>query len=63
MEIPFLPTSDPVDVVTQEETVYGPTSQIAEPDLIAMEVTRVMMFSFENSLAEMLAFPVRTFGA
>lgn len=53
-----------VDVTTQEEAVYGPTSQIAEPDLIAMEVNRVEDVLFREFIGRKCwLFPVRTFGA
>lgn len=53
-----------VDVVTQEEAIYGPTSQIAEPDLIAMEITRVEDVLFREFIGRKCwLFPVRTFGA
>lgn len=53
-----------VDIVSNEEAVFGPTGQLAEPDLIALEVTRQEDVLFrEFTGRKCWVFPVRTFGA
>jgi hypothetical protein len=53
-----------VDVTSDEEAIYGPTAQIAEPDLIALEVTRQEDVLFREFVGRACwIFPVRTFGA
>lgn len=53
-----------VDVLTSEEAIFGPTAQIPEPDLIALEVTRCEDVLFREFTGRVCwVFPVRTFGA
>lgn len=53
-----------IDVVSNEERVFGPTSQLPEPDLIALEVTRAEDMLLREFIGRMCwVFPVRTFGA
>jgi len=53
-----------VNVTTNETTFYGPTAQMAEPDLIALEVTRAEDVLFREYVGRRcFLFPVRTFGA
>ena len=53
-----------IDVLTEEEAIFGPTAQIPEPDLIALEVTRCEDVLFREFVGRKCwVFPVRTFGA
>lgn len=52
-----------VDLATNEEAWFGPTSQLPEPDLIALEITRQEDILFREHVGRRVwVFPVRTFG-
>jgi hypothetical protein len=52
------------DKVTNETADFGPTSQSAEPDLIALEINRQEDLLFREFVGRICwLFPVRTFGA
>jgi hypothetical protein len=52
------------DKVTDETADFGPTSQSAEPDLIALEINRQEDLLFREFVGRVCwLFPVRTFGA
>lgn len=51
------------DTRTSEEKDYGPTAQLAEPDLIALEIQRQEDILFREFAGRLCwIFPVRTFG-
>jgi len=53
-----------VDTVSEERALFGPTSQLPEPDLIALEITRQEDVLFREHVGRKVwLFPVRTFGA
>ena len=53
-----------VDTVTAERKIFGPTSQLAEPDLNALEIMRQEDALFREHVGRKVwIFPVRTFGA
>jgi hypothetical protein len=53
-----------VDTVTNERVEFGPTAQVAEPDLIALEIMRQEDILFREHVGRRCwVFPVRTFGA
>jgi hypothetical protein len=52
------------DLVSSEEKEFGPTAQIPEPDLIALEIMRQEDVLFREFVGRRCwLFPVRTFGA
>lgn len=52
------------DVTTDEVAKFGPTAQVGEPDLIAMEIMRQEDVLFREHVGRRCwVFPVRTFGA
>lgn len=52
------------DIVLNETSDFGPTSQDGEPDLIAMEILRQEDVLFREHIGRLCwLFPVRTFGA
>jgi hypothetical protein len=52
------------DKITNETSDFGPTSQAAEPDLIALEINRQEDILFREFVGRVCwLFPVRTFGA
>ena len=52
------------DVVNHEREEFGPTSQLPEPDLIALEIMRQEDVLFREHVGRQVwLFPVRTFGA
>lgn len=53
-----------VDVLTSEEAIFGPTAQLPEADLIAMEIMRQEDHLFREWVGRRCwLFPIRTFGA
>ncbi len=53
-----------IDKVTSESAFFGPTSQVPEPDLIALEIMRQEDMLFREHVGRRCwLFPVRTFGA